>query len=430
MYTIVYIAALLTAEPSSQPAELTATERADAAEVAHAEGLLEESDLHFAEARALLLKASDLAPSNLDFAFDLARVSWERRLTTQPQDAQRFLSMTPKNAEQNLLRGYLLAEQKNKSDAKASVEQTLALDPNNAEAQKLSALLDSPAPPPASKKPWMVRANVSAEYDSNVTLIQDATPSDEGGLRLALSGGAAWQPTYGPARLSLGVDMSGGIHLTNRSRLSLFDYAQILPRFTADIVHMNNRFIVTAYMSQVFLQGFLQHFMQDFAGVVEYRRIFADIFQPGVYFGAGFRDFTTGTFNQPGVTDRDGLHLNGGAGLNIARNDVVAHVRAGFQLENAAGLEQREMGPEADAFVRFRVSFFSFGGTLSYMGRFYRQSSTTRIDQRVSSGFVAGFNATPWLSIELDYHFVRNVSTVETFDYMRHIAGLTVRATY
>ncbi|MCC6807377.1 MAG: hypothetical protein IT381_08130 [Deltaproteobacteria bacterium] len=442
--------AIAAEDPSSQPASAQAAtsapvfappaapgSEADEAEVAHAEGLLAETDGRVDEARRLLSRASELVPANVDFAFDLARVSFERKLPTLATDISRFLTLEPKTAGQSLLRGYLLAMLRTKDgarateDAKAAVQRSLALDPTNSEAQQLGVLLDKPPIGKRSRKNWALRAKIATEYDSNVTLIQDATPSDEGGLRLLLSGGVAWQPSFGETRLSLSVDLSGGIHLMHRDRLALFDFAQVLPRFSVDSRVGDNRLIAAAFISQVFLQGFTRHFMQDFALVAEYRRIFGEVWQPGLYAGIGYRDFTTGDFNQPGPTDRDGLHTNVGLGLNFVRDDVVAHVRAGFQLENAAGAEQRELGPEADMLLRFTVSRFSFGATLAYMGRFYQRSSTMRVDQRVSAGFVASVTVTPWLFIDVDYRFVRNVSpAVVQFDYMRHLTGVTLRAAY
>lgn len=430
---------LLAADPSSssQPA----VDPADRAELAHAEGLLEETDGRFQNARDLLLKALELQPQNVDFAFDLARVSWEHRLSSRNDDAKAFLAMPAKTPEQALLRSYLLADRKDTAAAKSEAQRALELDPNNMEAQLLGQTLDKPAGTPPPKRPWTVRARVGVEYDSNVTLIQDATPSDEGGPRLMLSAGGAWQPTMDNVRLSLGIDISGGIHLANRTKLdqagntalnlALFDFAQIVPRFSADARLGDNRLIGSLYMSQVFLEGFLQHFLQDFGAVLEYRRVVAEVWQPGIYAGVGYRDYTTGPFNQPGDTDRDGLHLNAGAGLFFVRSDVAAHVRAGFQFENAAGREQRELGPEADAAVRFNVYRFSFGATLAYMGRFYGNSTTGRADQRVSAGFVASIACTDWFFVDLDYRFVRNVSPATSpFDYMRHLTALTLRAAF
>src|SRR5262249_20746514 len=99
MHWIFYI--LLAAEPASEPVSQPASspaDLADAAEVAHAEGLLAEVDKAYPRARAALKQASDLAPDNVDFAFDLARVSFERRLETLAADAARFLALPPKTS--------------------------------------------------------------------------------------------------------------------------------------------------------------------------------------------------------------------------------------------------------------------------------------------------------------------------------------------
>jgi tetratricopeptide (TPR) repeat protein len=431
-------------EAASQPtaeAGPAAGDPADAAEVAHAEGLIDEVDGRFKQARERLKEASDLQPQSMEFAFDLARFAWEHGLPSKDEDARRFLAMTPETSEQHLLRAYLLAGAKDKSEAKAAVERAIKLEPVNTEAQQLFQLITQPpgaVPPP--RRNWAARARVGVEYDSNVTLIQDAPPSQQAAPRLMLNGGVAWQPTMDNVRLSLGVDMGGGIHLANRTRvdetgatvpnLSTYDFAQILPRFSVDALVGDNRLIGSLQMSQVFLGGFSMHFLQDYSAIAEYRRVIGASWQPGLYASVGYRDFTTGPFNQPGRTDRDGLHTNDGLGLHFVRRDVVAHVRAGFQMENAAGLDQRELGPEADLLLRFNVFHFSFGASIAYMGRFYRQSSTARVDQRVSTGFVATVVLTDYLFIDVDYRFVRNVSTVLPFDYMRHLTSLSVRAAF
>src|SRR5687767_10965470 len=81
----------------------------DAAEVAHAEGLLKEIDGDVDGARKQLAEASDLAPQNLEYAYDLARLSYSKGLPTLEADSAHFMALEPKTSDQHLLRTYLLA---------------------------------------------------------------------------------------------------------------------------------------------------------------------------------------------------------------------------------------------------------------------------------------------------------------------------------
>src|SRR5690606_4484233 len=106
-----------------------------------------------------------------------------------------------------------------------------------------------------SQRAWGFSALVRPEVDSNVTLIPDAVPFGQGGLRLGLGANGWYRPRFGQTQLNLRVDVSGGIHLTNRTNLSRFDYFTVRPQAGLAQSFGDNTVSANLSMNQVLLGG-------------------------------------------------------------------------------------------------------------------------------------------------------------------------------
>ncbi len=399
------------------------------AEVAHAEGLLLELDGDIAGAHARLHRAAELAPKNISYAYDLARLSQKHALPTLAEDASFFMALEPRTADHSLLRTYLLAHAKRFSEARENVERTLKMQPSNSEALSLQEAFNTAPISPAPERPWGFRLEARPEYDSNVNVFPDGVPGGVGGFRLGLGGRGWYAPRFGSTRLNLQLGASGGVHLSNRSALAPYDFFSALVMATIEQSFGDNTVSLTLSTNQQLLGGFSEYFLGEYGLLAEYRRKLPASFWLSAFVDGGWRDYVSERYNANGTaTDRDGLRILGGVSASYMPRSFGVTLRAAFQTERAQGVDQRELGPDAVLMLRYSVWRMLLSAGMSYQGRFYPEHTLGRTDHRLAPTASATLAATSWLDLELSYLFVANLSNL--FGYNRHLTHLAVRVHY
>jgi hypothetical protein len=399
------------------------------------------------EALPLLRVARKADPSNELVAFDLARVG--RAHGGIPEDLRAVLTVEPTTAATRLMQAYVLLDGGDAEGALSRVEAVLAAEPDHAEAAELRKILQPGAPAPSKtgleverkigkKEPqrFTGRVRLAGVADSNVTVLPEDAPSHQAGYRLQVDAAALVNLARGDLTADAGAAFLYGPHLNDRAAssgqqaLSELDVGAAVALVTLE--HRTRVLVwdLDAAATEVFLDSFGTHYMQDFGAQMSARLLMGSA-ELGLYGAGGYRDYV-GLNEEGSRFDRDGARAAGGLVLEWkAGGGFGLDVHAGYQLELAAGKDVAERGPEARLMLRWHRGDIGVRGGVAYMMRDYfdRSAGNERTDQRITPRIEVRYSITDWLGVRGSYALTRNFSEASA-DYTRHLGQLGVEATW
>jgi hypothetical protein len=399
------------------------------------------------QALPLLRVAHKADPGSEIIAFDLTRAS--RKHGGIPDDWAAVLAVASTTAATRLMQAYVLLDGGDTEEALVRVEAVLAAEPEHKEAAELRAILQPGAPAPSKTgvevarkigkqepRRFTGRVRLAGVVDSNVTVLPEDAPSHQAGYRLQVDVAALVNLARGDLVADAGVAFLYGPHLNDRASdsgqqaLSELDVGAAVA--VATLEHRTRVLVwdLDAAVTEVFLDSFGTHYMQDFGAQMSARLLVGSA-ELGLYGAGGYRDYVD--LNDEGSRfDRDGPRTAGGLVLEWkAGGGLGLDLRAGYQLELAAGRQMAERGPEARLMLRWRRGDIGLRGGVAYMMRDYydRDVGDERTDQRITPRVEIRFGVTDWLGLRGSYALTRNISEASA-DYTRHLGQLGLEATW
>lgn len=401
----------------------------------HAEGLEAELDGDEARALALLRRAHAAEPTDVLVAFDLARLAYDQRLEGWERDAMGLLSLDDVGAagpDASLLRAYLFIEQGERAAAAREVANVLAVEPSHAEALELRGLI-GPTPGAEGEVSVSGRVRAGIEVDSNVAVAPDFVASGQLGTRAAVDGAilVTWRPVR--TRVEAGGFFALGGHLNDRDNLAFYDSFSFTLFGRATYLGEGFDLGLTLIGSEVLIDGFSSHFMQDVGARATLELPLGPV-SVGAYADGGHRDFIAG--NPEGVpgrpegdeADRDGPRGRAGVSFGAAFGDFALNARVGGQIEQADRYKYQEAGLDSTIALTWKWESLAVAGGVKYDYRNYHRHD--RVDHRLTPYLKAGYSLTENLGVALSGVLMRNVSTDAYYDYTRVIVHLGGEATF
>ncbi len=423
------------------------------AAVKQAEGLLAEQEKDIPQALGLLREAAKLDPSDIDVAFDRARIALEHADLAQPADYDDYLKLEPVTADQRLLRAYILAARGRTDEARVEAQGAAAADPTNTEALGLvQALAPSSDPTPADDA-IAGRVRVFGRYDTNVSVlpdrtaagssadpnaVADATDRRRAAGALGVEGDVRWTPVRGVTEFSLLGGLSFLAHVNGRNDetdaagnilkqgAKTYDYGTV--DLQARLAFPRDRWnsAIELYGSSVFIETFQKRYLTEgtLLGAANYAIDEGKSFRVGAYGLGGLRSFGAG------FGDRDGQRVEGGLTADYGKRRVGLGVRGGYQME-LANDSLTERGPQAMAYVRGSIDRLDGIASFVFQKRDYYKID--RNDSRFGPTVQLAYAMNDTIAVVGIYQYLRNVSTVADgaaidYDYSRHLATLGLEA--
>jgi tetratricopeptide (TPR) repeat protein len=444
---------------------LASTARADGkAAVKQAEALLAEQENNTPQALTLLREAHELAPDDVDIAFDRARIALEHSDLAQPADFDDYLRLEPLTADQRLLRAYILAARGRSDEARTEAQAAATADPTNNEALGLvEALAPAKAEAGPAQRAVQARVKLFGQYDTNVsvlpdrtattvgstTTVSDATNFQRSAAAIGVEGDVRWTPVRGLTELSFVAGLSFLGHVNGRSDevdgstgnikqgSKLYDFGTI--DLQARLAFPRERWnsAIELYGSSVFIDDFSQRYLTEgtLLGSTNVAVNESKSFRIGAYGLGGIRSFGDD------FSVRDGQRAEGGLTFDYIGRRAAVGLRGSYQGEFTQSEQFTEKGPQAMFYVRGSLERFDALASFVYQRRDYNSVANTvdtsapaydRADNRYGPTVQLSYALSDILSLIGTYQYIRNVSTVEgdvvDFDYSRHLATLGLEA--
>jgi hypothetical protein len=392
----------------------------------HGLALAAELDGDIDEAMGLLRAALADTPDDLAIAFDLARMHFDSGKGTEA-DVEPFLDLPANSADSHLLRAYLHQRRGLLDRARADVVAALYLEPAHGEAQALAQKLGTAAP---TARWWNASLGVSGQYDSNVTVLPEDSPSREAGGRLVVDGlvGARGRARTIDSFALFAVQQS--LHGSPRDKLALYDSTLVSVSVggAADVGPARLKLALAA--AEVVIDDLAARFMDDVSASTETSLRLGPA-SAGVFARGGLRTFHTGNpEGEPG--DRDGPRVDAGALVRGSLGPLRGELQGGWQGEFTEGSEQRERGWLGALRVQAKWQALAGRLALEYADRRYPDSAVVaggRHDRRLSGALDLAYEISSTYRVTAGYVYAKNKSNTP-YAYRRNLATLGVEASW
>ena len=370
----------------------------------------------------LMRQAVQAAPSDINIAFDVARLSYARQDSNLPQDAAPFLRLTPETADQKLLRAYLLAPA-DTAGARSQIDDVLRTTPNQSEALLMRDMLGRMVGQPG---PSIVEARVmvGADADTNVALLPQDVPSQLQGTSIVADAALRVTPLRGTFQLDVVADVHADVYVNNRTNLKPYDVLSGTGWLSGIWAPGPATLTVDLVGTWVFAGEQSLYFMRDTYAQAELRKS-ANNFDFAIYALGGERDFGYG--NQAGNNDRSGQHYELGVLGELPLGPVVLGLRLGGLTEQTHGSQQRVAGGRGILSARLAISRLMVALAMADELRDYYDSGYHRFDQRLEPNIRVGLALSDTFRLMASYVYIDNLS-LKTFAYVRQLAELGLEA--